>query len=159
MIWILDASVAVKWFVAEEHVDKAFEILEDILNDPTKYAVPELFFFELNHVICRVLGSYSKEHKQLLDILANIARELVEPFTATFDLSKSSIENTYKKVAELKKMIHNSGSKALIEIDGGVNKDNAKPLIDAGADVLVAGNFVFSSDNPKEVIERLKSLG
>ena len=69
------------------------------------------------------------------------------------------IENTYKKVAELKKMIHNSGSKALIEIDGGVNKDNAKPLIDAGADVLVAGNFVFSSDNPKEVIERLKSLG
>jgi predicted nucleic acid-binding protein len=72
MILVLDASVAVKWFVAEEHTDKAFEILEDILNDPTKYAVPELFFFELNHVIYKVLGSYSKEHKQLLDILANI---------------------------------------------------------------------------------------
>lgn len=69
------------------------------------------------------------------------------------------IENTYKKIAQLKKMIQNAGSKALIEIDGGVNKDNAKPLIDAGADVLVAGNFVFSSNNPKEVIERLKSLG
>ncbi len=69
------------------------------------------------------------------------------------------IENTYKKVGQLKKMIQNSGSKALIEIDGGVNKDNAKPLIDAGADVLVAGNFVFTSNNPTEVIERLKSLG
>lgn len=69
------------------------------------------------------------------------------------------IENTYRKVSELRKMIQNSGSKALIEIDGGVNQENAKALIDAGADVLVAGNFVFSSNNPKEVIQRLKSLG
>lgn len=68
------------------------------------------------------------------------------------------IENTYKKVRDLKKMIQASGSKALIEIDGGVNQDNAKLLIDAGADVLVAGNFVFSSSNPKEVIQRLKAL-
>ena len=69
------------------------------------------------------------------------------------------IEKTYKKVESLKKMIQNSGSKALIEIDGGVNQDNARALMDAGADVLVAGNFVFSSSNPKDVIQRLKSLG
>ncbi len=69
------------------------------------------------------------------------------------------IERTYKKVGELKKLIQSSGSRALIEIDGGVNQDNAQQLIDAGADVLVAGNFVFSSSNPKEVIQRLKSLG
>lgn len=69
------------------------------------------------------------------------------------------IEKTYKKVELLKKMIQNSGSKALIEIDGGVNQDNARALMDAGADVLVAGNFVFSSSNPKDVIQRLKSLG
>ena len=68
------------------------------------------------------------------------------------------IERTYKKVGELKKLIQSSGSKALIEIDGGVNQDNAQQLIDAGADVLVAGNFVFSSSNPKDVIQRLKSL-
>lgn len=68
------------------------------------------------------------------------------------------IENTYRKVSDLKKMIHASGSKALIEIDGGVNQDNAKLLIEAGADVLVAGNFVFSSSNPKDVIQRLRSL-
>lgn len=68
------------------------------------------------------------------------------------------IENTYKKVAQLKEMIKRSGSKAMIEIDGGVNHQNAKPLIDAGADVLVAGNFVFSSSNPSQVISDLKRI-
>ena len=68
------------------------------------------------------------------------------------------IENTFRKVAELKALIESRKSKALIEIDGGVNQQNAKPLVDAGADVLVAGNFVFSSSNPKEVIQRLKDI-
>jgi len=68
------------------------------------------------------------------------------------------IENTYKKVAELKALIKRTGSKALIEIDGGVNLQNASLLLKAGADVLVAGNFVFSSPNPKEVIKGLKAL-
>ncbi|MGC4021038.1 MAG: ribulose-phosphate 3-epimerase [Cyclobacteriaceae bacterium] len=66
------------------------------------------------------------------------------------------IENTYRKVKELKSLIKERNSKALIEIDGGVNQQNAKPLLEAGADVLVAGNFVFSSSNPKDVIQRLK---
>lgn len=68
------------------------------------------------------------------------------------------IETTYQKVKELKQMISDSGSGALIEIDGGVNQQNAKPLLEAGADVLVAGNFVFSSSDPKEVIRKLKAL-
>lgn len=68
------------------------------------------------------------------------------------------IESTYQKIKELKQMIVASGSSALIEIDGGVNQQNAKPLLDAGADVLVAGNFVFSSKEPKEVIRQLKHL-
>jgi len=68
------------------------------------------------------------------------------------------IERTYEKVKQLKKMIVSVGSKALIEIDGGVNQQNAKALIEAGADVLVAGNFVFSATNPEEVITRLKSI-
>lgn len=67
------------------------------------------------------------------------------------------IENTYRKVASLKRMIQESGSHALIEIDGGVNQTNARPLLDAGADVFVAGNFVFSSPNPREVIRTLKN--
>jgi ribulose-phosphate 3-epimerase len=68
------------------------------------------------------------------------------------------IENTFRKVARLKELIKRSGSKALIEIDGGVNQQNAKPLLEAGADVLVAGNFVFSSPDPKATIKGLKSL-
>lgn len=68
------------------------------------------------------------------------------------------IENTYQKVRQLKELIKKTGSKALIEIDGGVNLTNAKPLMEAGADVLVAGNFVFSASDPKSVISQLKSL-
>lgn len=68
------------------------------------------------------------------------------------------IENTYQKVKQLKELIRKTGSKALIEIDGGVNLTNAKPLMDSGADVLVAGNFVFSASDPKSVIGQLKNL-
>jgi ribulose-phosphate 3-epimerase len=68
------------------------------------------------------------------------------------------IENTYGKVKQLKEMIKQTNSSALIEIDGGVNQQNAAALVSAGADVLVAGNFVFSSTNPKEVIASLKSI-
>jgi ribulose-phosphate 3-epimerase len=68
------------------------------------------------------------------------------------------IEHTYPKVRQLKELINRTGSKALIEIDGGVNLTNAKPLREAGADVLVAGNFVFSASDPKLVITQLKSV-
>jgi len=68
------------------------------------------------------------------------------------------IERTYDKIKELKALIKSRQSKTLIEIDGGVNQQNAKLLMDAGADVLVTGNFVFSSSNPKEVIQRLKEI-
>jgi ribulose-phosphate 3-epimerase len=68
------------------------------------------------------------------------------------------IERTYDKIKELRTLIKGRQAKTLIEIDGGVNQQNAKPLLDAGADVLVAGNFVFSSTNPKDVIQRLKEI-
>jgi len=66
------------------------------------------------------------------------------------------IENTYKKVIQLRDLIDKSGSKAVIEIDGGVNAENCPKLVTAGADVLVAGSFVFKSDNPMETIAKLK---
>ncbi|MER3373542.1 MAG: ribulose-phosphate 3-epimerase [Allomuricauda sp.] len=69
---------------------------------------------------------------------------------------QSFIENTYKKVKDLKNLIEQKNSNALIEIDGGVNATNAKKLVDAGVDVLVAGNFVFSSGNPTQTIKDLK---
>lgn len=69
------------------------------------------------------------------------------------------IEETYRKVLTLRKLINDSGAKAQIEIDGGVNLENAPKLIQAGADILVAGNFVFSATNPTDVIAQLKSIG
>ena len=68
------------------------------------------------------------------------------------------IENTYRKVTQLRKMIDDANSDCKIEIDGGVNYETGKKLLDKGADVLVAGSFVFSAENPKEIISGLKSL-
>lgn len=71
---------------------------------------------------------------------------------------QSFIENTYKKVKQLKEMITRNGASTLIEIDGGVTSKNAVQLAEAGADVLVAGNFVFKAENPTQTIIDLKSL-
>ena len=71
---------------------------------------------------------------------------------------QSFIENTYEKVKELKKLIVNKKSKTKIKIDGGVNIKNAPKLISSGADILVAGSYVFKSENPLETIANLKSI-
>ena len=69
---------------------------------------------------------------------------------------QSFIENTYHKVAQLKALITEKGAATLIEIDGGVTNKNATQLADAGADVLVAGSFVFKAENPTQTIADLK---
>lgn len=71
---------------------------------------------------------------------------------------QSFIENTYKKVTQLKEIITRNNASTLIEIDGGVTNKNAKALVDAGADVLVAGSYVFGAANPTETIADLKTL-
>lgn len=68
------------------------------------------------------------------------------------------IEHTIRKVDQLKKMINRLHAETLIEVDGGVNFETGKRLVDAGADVLVAGSFVFTSDNPEETIHLLRTL-
>jgi len=68
------------------------------------------------------------------------------------------IERTYHKVEKLKAMINRLGVDTMIEIDGGVNQANARSLIDAGADILVAGSFVFKSEDPKSTISNLKNV-
>jgi ribulose-phosphate 3-epimerase len=69
------------------------------------------------------------------------------------------IENTYSKIIALKEIILKRNSKAKIEIDGGVDLNNAAKLIQAGADILVAGNTVFSSSDPQKTISALKHIG
>ena len=68
------------------------------------------------------------------------------------------IEGTYRKVEKLKSMISKAGLETKIEIDGGVTSANAKQLVDAGADVLVAGSFVFKTENPTKTIADLKNI-
>ncbi len=66
------------------------------------------------------------------------------------------ISRSLHRISELRKMIERNNSNALIEVDGGVNVDNMKDIINAGADAVVAGNAVFKSENPEETIQKLK---
>jgi len=68
------------------------------------------------------------------------------------------IENTYQKIRQLREIVEKRGAKTLIEIDGGVNEYNAPKLIEAGADVLVAGSFVFKSEDPIDTISKLRNV-
>jgi ribulose-phosphate 3-epimerase len=93
----------------------------------------------------------------LEDIIADIDLVCVMSVNPGFGGQKF-IENTYTKVMALKKLITEKKSKALIEIDGGVDFNNYKKLLSCGADVLVAGNTVFGNANPTEAIKQLKQL-
>ena len=92
----------------------------------------------------------------LEDIILDLDLVLIMSVNPGFGGQKF-IENTYGKIGRLKKLIENSGSKALIEVDGGVNLSNSAKLYEAGVDVLVAGNSVFSSNNPAQTIKDIKS--
>ena len=93
----------------------------------------------------------------LEDIIQDIDVVLIMSVNPGFG-GQSFIENTYKKVMQLRDLIEKSGSKALIEIDGGVNLQTGAKLLAAGADVLVAGSFIFKSKNPIQTIKNLKEL-
>ncbi len=93
----------------------------------------------------------------LEDVIADLDLVCVMSVNPGFG-GQSFIENTYKKVHQLKQLIEFSDANCLIEIDGGVTDKNALNLIDAGADVLVAGSFVFRSKDPTKTIANLKGL-
>jgi ribulose-phosphate 3-epimerase len=93
----------------------------------------------------------------LEDILADLDMVLLMTVNPGFGGQKF-IVHSIEKVAVLKEMILKKNLSTLIEVDGGVNLETGKQLIKAGADVLVAGNFVFSSKNPKDTIHQLKNL-
>ena len=92
----------------------------------------------------------------LEDILGDLDVVLLMSVNPGFG-GQQFIERTYEKIKKLRLMIEEQHASALIEVDGGVNTKNAKALFEAGADVLVAGNAVFKSDNPIETIKLIKN--
>ncbi|UAB76027.1 ribulose-phosphate 3-epimerase [Mesoflavibacter sp. SCSIO 43206] len=93
----------------------------------------------------------------LEDIINDIDLVLIMSVNPGFG-GQSFIENTYNKVKQLKQLIKDKNANVMIEIDGGVTNKNAKQLVDAGADALVTGSYVFKSDNQIETIKDLKAL-
>lgn len=93
----------------------------------------------------------------LEDIITDIDMVLLMSVNPGFG-GQVFIENTIQKVKQLRKLIDESGSKALIEIDGGVQGETAPRLVAAGADVLVSGSYVFKSATPEQTIHELKAL-
>ena len=94
---------------------------------------------------------------QLEDTIQDIDLALVMSVNPGFG-GQSFIENTYSKVEKLKEMIFRKNSSAMIQVDGGVTNKNAKKLVEAGADVLVAGSYIFKSANPDNTIKDLKNI-
>ena len=93
----------------------------------------------------------------LEDIIGDVDMVLLMSVNPGFGGQKF-IENTLAKVKRLRKLIAESGSKALIEVDGGVQRETAPRLVEAGVDVLVSGSYVFKSPTPEETIRQLRSL-
>ncbi|MDL2265963.1 ribulose-phosphate 3-epimerase [Parabacteroides sp. OttesenSCG-928-G07] len=93
----------------------------------------------------------------LEDILQDLDMVLLMSVNPGFG-GQRFIEHSVTKTARMKEMILSKGLSTLIQVDGGVNEETGKRLVEAGADVLVAGNFVFKSSAPKQVIRQLKAL-
>lgn len=93
----------------------------------------------------------------LEDVIDDVDMVLIMSVNPGFGGQKF-IENSIRKIQRLRKLISESGSHALIEVDGGVQNETAPRLVKAGADVLVSGSFVFHAENPLERIHWLKSL-
>ena len=93
----------------------------------------------------------------LQDIIRDVDMVLVMSVNPGFG-GQSFIPHSLAKIAELKALIKNTASSAKIEVDGGISLDNAAEILQAGADVLVAGSSIFKSENPLETIEKMKSL-
>jgi len=102
------------------------------------------------------LNPHSPVHL-LEEIIQDIDLVLIMSVNPGFG-GQSFIENTYSKVIKTKELIEKHNSKAIIEVDGGVDASNAVKLVDSGVTALVAGSFIFSSENPIQTITKLKKL-
>ncbi len=106
---------------------------------------------------CGVTLNPATPVSMLEDVIEDVDMVLIMSVNPGFGGQKF-IRESIKKVARLRNLIDNSASKALIEVDGGVNAETGKELAQAGADILVAGSYVFRAPDPKLAIDSLKAL-
>ena len=157
---------------AKKHLDMHLMIV-----NPEKYikkfADLDADTITVHHEACNNLPIIIKEIKNLevkagVAINPNTKIAVLESIIEQVDLvclmsvfpgfsGQKFIEDTYPRLEKLKNLIINKNPKVLIQIDGGVSIDNSQKLISLGADILVAGSFVFKSDNPKKTINKLYS--
>ena len=107
-----------------------------------------------NRIVGRGFSSLTQFQQ---DIIQDVYMVLIMSVNPGFGGQKF-IEHSVEKVRELRALIERTGSKALIEVDGGVNLETGARLVEAGADVLVAGNAVFGAPDPEEMIRQLHKL-
>lgn len=164
-----------------EYVNKIAKKTLDVhlmIVEPDKYIKPfadaGANYLTVHYETCPHLNrtvNLIKEHKVKASVCLNphtpvaLLEDIIEELDMVLLMSvnpgfggQTFIQNTYKKVRHLKDMISKSNSDCLIEVDGGVNYETAKLLFEAGANVLVAGSFVFGSENPLQTIANLKSV-
>lgn len=159
--------------LAKKPFDVHLMIVEpDKYIEPFKKAGADLYnvhFEACNHLHRTVQSIHAAGMKAGVTLNPHTPVHLLEDIVADLDLvllmsvnpgfgGQKFISNTYNKIAQLKELILKKNSRALIEVDGGVDGSNARQLIDTGADVLVAGSYVFKSPNPTDTIKALKNL-
>ena len=164
-----------------EHVNKIAQKPLDVhlmIIDPTRYVVPFVkagasiltVHYEACKHLCRAI-QHIKEQGVKAGVCLNphTSVNVLEDIITELDMvslmsvnpgfgEQVLIENTYKKVRELRILIDEYNPACLIEVDGGVNYETGKKLFEAGANVLAVGSFVFKSENPAETISKLKSV-
>ena len=144
----------------ERYIKKFAEIGADIITvhyESTIHLHRTLTQIEDNGCKAGVVLNLTTPVSVLEDILPKCYMVLLMSINPGFG-GQNFEEITYEKVKKLRKMANESGLNTLIEIDGGVNINNAKHLINAGADVLVAGSFIFKAKDPIQTIANLKAI-
>ena len=143
-----------------KYIDRFCNIGIDILTihqEACKHLQRGIFQIKENGVKAGVSLSPHTPITSLADVIADLDLVLIMSVNPGFG-GQEFIENTYKKVGELKNMIEQTNSKALIQVDGGVTLKNAKQLYESGVNILVTGTTVFDSDDPAKIIDDLLAV-
>ena len=145
----------------EDYIEKFIEVGADILT---------IHVEACNENTANILKEIKKRNiKAGLAINPNTDYKVIEDYINLIDMvclmgvfpgfgGQKIIDNTYQRCKGIREIIIKNGAKCLIEVDGGVTAENAKKLLESGADVLVAGSYVFHSNDPKDSISMLKNL-